>query len=142
MTRFALVVAASAVLAACSAESGSDAPAPSELAGVSFPVAGLTGQVEAGRVVFARCRSCHAVEPGAKRVGPTLHAVVGRPMGSVEGFRYSGAMQGGGKVWTEDQLFAFLEAPRQVTPGTTMTFAGIKDPQQRADVIAYLKTLS
>jgi cytochrome c len=74
------------------------------------------------------------------RVGPSLHGIVGRTAGTIEGFRYSPANKNSGITWTEEQLFTYLEDPRKTIPGTFMAFAGIKDPQQRADLIAYLKT--
>ena len=73
-------------------------------------------------------------------VGPSLHGVVGRAVGKVEGYRYSTAMAQAGGVWDEQHLYDFLEKPREVIPGTKMTFVGIKDGQRRADLIAYLKT--
>lgn len=103
-------------------------------------VSQLTGDVEAGRVAFGQCRSCHTVEAGVNRVGPSLHGVVGRPVGHEEGYRYSTAMAAAGGVWDEQHLYNFLEKPRDVVPGTKMTFVGIKDGQRRADLIAYLKT--
>ena len=102
----------------------------------------LTGDVEAGRMAFSQCRSCHTVEAGVNRVGPSLHAIVGRPVGAVPGYRYSIPMAEAGGVWDEQHLYDFLEKPRERILGTKMTFAGIRDGQRRADLIAYLKTLA
>ena len=104
-------------------------------------LAQFSGDPAAGQRVFAQCQACHAVEPGANRLGPTLHGVVGRHSGDVQGFNYSPANRNAGIVWTPEKLFQYLENPRRVVPGTTMAFAGIGDPQRRADLIAYLETL-
>ena len=122
--------------------SGGDKPVPKPEEPVVqvADVALLTGDVEAGRIAFGQCRSCHAVEAGVNRVGPSLHGVVGRTVGTEEGYRFSTAMAAAGGVWDDQHLFEFLEKPRDVVPGTKMTYLGIKDGQRRADLIAYLKT--
>jgi cytochrome c len=97
------------------------------------------GDPVAGKAVFSRCVSCHAVEAGENRVGPSLHGLTGRHSGSVADFHYSAANKASGLVWTEQELYAYLENPQKVVPGTYMTYTGVKDPQQRADVIAYLQ---
>lgn len=104
-------------------------------------LAQYSGDAAAGQRVYLQCQSCHAIEPGANRLGPTLHGIVGRSSGSVQGFNYSAANRDAGIVWTPEKLFQYLENPRRVVPGTTMAFAGIGDPQRRADLIAYLATL-
>jgi cytochrome c len=71
-------------------------------------------------------------------VGPSLHGIVGRHSGSVPGFNYSSANKGSGIVWTQQNLYTYLENPQKMVPGTYMTYTGVKDPQQRADVVAYL----
>lgn len=101
--------------------------------------ASLTGDAGNGRRVFTRCMSCHVVQDGVNRVGPSLYGIVGREAGSVEGFRYSPANANSGIVWTEPTLFAYLEDPRGFIPGTIMAFPGLPKAQDRADVIAYLK---
>lgn len=103
-----------------------------------FMVAGLTGDPEQGRRVFARCRSCHVLEEGVNRVGPSLYGIFGREAGSVEGFRYSEANQTSGITWTHETMFEYLENPREYIPGTIMAFPGLRDEQDRADVIAYI----
>lgn len=107
-------------------------------AAVTF--ASLTGDAAKGEKIFGQCRACHVAEEGVNRVGPSLWNVVGRTAGSIEGFKYSPANKNSGLVWTEEQLFTYLEAPQQTIKGTYMAFAGLKKPQDRADVIAYLKT--
>ena len=103
-------------------------------------VAGLTGNPEAGARVFARCRSCHVLDEGVNRNGPSLYGIIGRTAGSVEGFRYSPANADSGIVWTEEIMFEYLENPREYIPGTYMAFPGLRAPQDRADVIAYIQT--
>jgi cytochrome c len=98
------------------------------------------GNAAAGEKVFAQCKTCHVAEKGVNRVGPSLHGVVGRKSGTVPNYKYSAANLKSGAVWTEATLFKYLEAPMKFMPGTKMAFAGLKKPQDRADVIAYLKT--
>ena len=98
------------------------------------------GDSAAGEKVFRKCMACHAVEEGQNRVGPHLHGVVGRDVAAVEDFTYSDAIVawGEGKTWDPELLDSFLEDPRGVVEGTKMIFAGLKDAEDRADVIAYL----
>ena len=106
--------------------------------GVTF--ASLTGNAAKGEKVFGQCKTCHVAEKGVNRVGPSLWAVVGRTAGSIADYKYSVANKNSGLVWSDTQLFTYLEAPQKVVPGTKMAFAGLKKPQDRADIIAYLKT--
>lgn len=108
------------------------------LAGVKL--ASFTGDAAAGEKAFAVCKTCHAVEAGKNMVGPSMHGLIGRTSGSIPGYSYSTANKNSGIVWTEAKLFQYLEAPQRIIPGTKMTYTGLKDPQKRADVIAYLKT--
>jgi cytochrome c len=116
-----------------------ETPGPA-LAASAVAYASLTGDAAKGEKVFGQCRTCHVVQEGVNRVGPSLWGVVGRKAGSIEGFKYSPANKNSGFVWTEAQLFTYLEAPQKVLKGTYMAFGGLKKPQDRADVIAYLKT--
>ena len=105
----------------------------------------LAGDGDAGKgeQVFKICGACHAIGPGAKnKIGPELNGVVGRKWGSAEGFNYSDDLKAGGqqgKVWDEATLDDYLTNPKHLAPHGKMPFAGLKDPKQRADVIAYLK---
>jgi cytochrome c len=96
-----------------------------------------------GETVFRRCSACHQVGEGAvNRVGPALTGVIGRTAGTQEGFRYSNAMTAageGGLVWTEEELYAYLENPRAKVQGTNMAFAGLRDSDERLAVIEYIK---
>lgn len=98
------------------------------------------GNAAAGEKVFAQCKTCHVTDKGVNRVGPSLHGVVGRKSGTAPGFKYSAANLKSGVTWTAPVLFQYLEAPMKFMPGTKMAFAGLKKPQDRADVIAFLAT--
>ncbi len=92
-----------------------------------------------GKQVFARCAACHSVGQDARRgIGPALNGVVGRKAGTAPGFRYSSAMRRSGLTWDMETLSRFLKSPSKTVPGTRMAFPGISNPQDRADVIAYL----
>ena len=90
-----------------------------------------------------KCAACHTFNKGGRNlVGPNLWGVVGRPKASEAGFNYSAAMKAKGGNWTIDELNQFINNPRGYVPGTNMTFAGVQRGSERADVIAYLNTLS
>ena len=100
------------------------------------------GDATKGKTVFQRCAICHGVEKnGGNGLGPNLFGVVGRKAGTVAGFSYSAAMKASGITWTADKLTAYVAHPAQVVPGNRMAFAGVTDPSQQADVVAYLATL-
>lgn len=96
------------------------------------------GDPVAGEKAFGKCKACHTVEEGKNRVGPSLYGVVGREAGAIEGFRYSDAMQKADIVWDDENLHKYLENPKGFLPGNKMIFAGIKNPEERGNVIAYL----
>jgi cytochrome c len=104
------------------------------------------GDAAEGEKVFRKCQACHQVGPDAQnRVGPILNGIVGRAVASVEDFTYSDVlmeMGAEGKVWTEEELNAFLEKPRDYAKGTKMAFAGLRKEEERADVIAYLASFA
>ncbi|MBL8658221.1 MAG: cytochrome c family protein [Rhodospirillales bacterium] len=94
----------------------------------------------AGEKLFGKCKACHAIDPaGGNKVGPNLHNVVGRPVGTHEGFAYSDTLKNKGGEWTYDHLNHFLESPKAYAPGTKMSFAGLSSAKDRAEVIAYLR---
>lgn len=107
------------------------------VSGVKY--ASYTGDAAKGATDFITCKTCHAIEEGVNKIGPSLHNVVGRKAGSIAGYSYSAANKNSGITWTPEKLFQYLEGPQRVVPGTKMSFAGFADPQKRADVIAYLK---
>jgi len=94
-----------------------------------------------GEKLYRRCQACHKLEDGANGVGPHLYGVVGRDIASADGFNYSDALSGIDGAWTLDQLSAWIENPREFAPGNRMGFAGLKDEQDRADLMAYLQTI-
>ncbi len=103
-------------------------------------LADFTGDPAAGAAIFTLCRACHVMDAGVNRTGPSLHNIVGSAAGSVESFRYSDANANSGITWTPEKLFQYLENPRRIVPGTRMAFRGISDPQDRANLIAYLQS--
>lgn len=93
-----------------------------------------------GESVFNKCKACHTIEKGGQnKVGPNLHNVVGNKIANNSGFSYSDAIAGMDGEWTYEKLSDFLEKPREFASGTKMTFAGIKDMEDRANVILYLR---
>jgi cytochrome c len=112
------------------------------LFGGGWPLAVHAANTEAGQAIFkTQCGVCHSPLAGRNMVGPSLFGLVGRKSGSVEGFRYSAANKSADITWNADILDRYLTAPREVVPGTIMTYAGLKDDAKRADLIAYLETL-
>ena len=98
--------------------------------------------VATGEKLFKiNCSICHSPQPGRNLVGPTLFNVVNRHSGQIAGFLYSTANRSSGLTWSVATLDRYLTAPRELVPGTKMTFPGLKDPKQRSDLIAYLATL-
>lgn len=131
------------------AEATADSAEGGEAAAVATPIAVLLASADAtaGEAVFKKCASCHTLDKGgANKVGPNLYGVVDRPIASHEGFAYSAAMKefskDGAEHWTFDHLNEFLLAPKKHVPGTAMGFAGLKKDEERANLIAYLRTMS
>lgn len=150
-------VASFALLAACgggNSEPAADKPAATTAAepaaaapaadntdtvdGTTF--ASVTGDAAKGEKLFVQCKTCHVLEPGVNRIGPSLAGIVGRAAGTVEGYKYSDANKNRGITWSKEKLYQFLENPQRVIPGTKMAFAGLPAGQDRADVIAFLET--
>ena len=100
------------------------------------------GDPEKGEKTYRKCKSCHALEVGKNKVGPTLYGVYGSVAGRVDGFKYSKAMASSGIIWNEVALLGFLENPKKYLPGTKMSFSGLKKKSQRENVIAYFKSLN
>jgi cytochrome c len=110
---------------------------------VAVPFADLlaAADVAKGAKVFGKCKSCHKLEVGGKATGPHLFGIFDRAVGAVAGFGYSSGMANLGGTWNADQLNAFLIKPKDLVPGTKMSFAGLKKETDRANLIAYLQTV-
>jgi cytochrome c len=153
---FSISIASDAIFASPSPEkpgfiieAAEEGPAEGPAVPVEEPIAVLLASAnpEAGAAVFKKCTACHTAESGgANKVGPNLWSIVNRPLASHEGFAYSAAMkefaQGGSVVWDYQHLSDFLASPKGYIKGTAMGFAGVKKPDERANLIAYLRTLS
>lgn len=115
------------------------------VAGTTLALAGnahADGDATRGKALFRQCQSCHSVDEGANRIGPSLFHVVDRPVASVPNYAYSDAMKAfgaAGHKWDEATLSAYLQAPRDYIPGIKMAFVGIRKPDAIADIIAYLR---
>ncbi len=119
--------------------------------GMSLAATGAqaAGDAAAGKDVFKECMACHTTEAGKNKVGPSLFGVVGRTAGSIEGFKYSKPMQeknAAGFAWTPENLMAYVQAPKEIVPGGTMAYAGLKNvskfkdaaPKAAEDLVAFL----
>lgn len=119
------------------------------LAGAAL-VVGISGAASAqdaaaGEKVFGKCKACHVIDGATNRVGPSLHGIIGRTAGTVEGFKYSEAMIQHGKdglVWSNENLDKYLADPKGFIPKNKMAFAGLKKAEDRANVIAYIDEAS
>ena len=106
----------------------------------SLPAPYNTGDLMNGQSKFALCRSCHTItEGGPNLTGPNLYGVFGRKAGGKADYKYSNAVAAAGFDWDAEHLDKWLDDPRGFMPGTKMTFAGLHDPKDRIDLIAYLK---
>jgi cytochrome c len=110
---------------------------------VSLAALLASGNEQTGQTIGKKCAACHNFEKGAaNKIGPHLWGVLGRPIASVSDFSYSDALKSKGGSWDYEKLNQFLTSPRDWASGTKMTFAGLKKPEERADVILYLRSLS
>ena len=113
-------------------------------AGSTLATTGASAQdAAAGEKVFKRCGACHAVGPGAaNKAGPELNGLVGRKIAGVEGYGYSDALKafGEGKTWDDATLGKWLENPKALVDGTSMSFVGLKKEDDRKNLVAYLAT--
>jgi cytochrome c len=111
-------------------------PTPTRAAATPTPVAAAGPPAS-----FQQCAICHSTEPGRHGLGPSLAGVFGAKAGHASGFAYSPAMLESNLTWNQATLNRYLTNPMGAVPGTTMAFAGVKDPAQRAEIIAFLRTL-
>jgi len=119
---------------------GEQAPAVQEV-----PIAQLLAKADPkrGEAAVKVCQTCHTFEKGGpNRVGPNLYGVIGGPKAHIAGFNYSAAMKAAGGQWDYDSINAFLRNPRAAVPGTSMGYAGVTRDSQRADIIAYMNSMS
>ena len=100
------------------------------------------GDVTRGEARFQDCAACHKLEAGANNVGPSLHDIFTRKAGTLEDFRYSPAMKRSGIVWTPEALDKFIADPQAMVPANRMPYAGMANPSDRADLIAYLQKMT
>jgi len=147
VTRTASVCLATLVLAGCG---GPDATAPGADGGTTgaaaveeapdIDVLLANADVDRGETLYFQCRACHTLEEGGQnKVGPNLWGMFGREAGSVPGFAYSDALANSGVVWSVETVNQWLEQPANYLPGNIMVFIGVKDPQDRANLIAFLQ---
>lgn len=127
------------------AEAAADTAAAPTVAVAAFDRASYTPDVGRGEKISAKCKACHSFDNGGpNRVGPNQWGIYGSKFGHREDFNYSAAINekhAAGALWDEAALDGFLAAPRDYLPGNKMQFNGIKNPAERADLIAWLKTL-
>lgn len=108
------------------------------LTAMAAPATAQAGDVAKGKIVFVRCSACHSVEPGVKKLGPSLAGVFGRKAGTVPNFGYSPAMKNAKIVWNTKTIDAFLAKPNAVVSGHRMIFPGLPNPADRANLIAFM----
>lgn len=135
------IVAALLLPIALSACGGAADDSQADVATTDGAVESTTAAVTySGEDTYKKCVACHSIDKGGRNgVGPNLHGVVGRAVGSVAGYNYSAAMKAKGGVWDEASLDAYLENPRKAVVGTKMSFAGLSNAEERKALIAYLK---
>ncbi|WP_299048425.1 c-type cytochrome [uncultured Tateyamaria sp.] len=122
-------------------DTGADDEEAEETVEVAFADVFAAADASAGQRVFRQCSACHKLEDGENAVGPHLYAVVGRDVGSTDYGSYSGALNEVADVWSPENLNAFLENPRGWAPGTSMGYNGLRDVEDRANLIAYLDSI-
>ena len=122
---------------------GGAAAAPAEEALPDFGTVLPAADAAAGQKISVRCQQCHDLSKGGPdKIGPNLWGVVGRARATRASFSYSGAMSASHDPWTFDKLFKFLKSPAAYVPGTKMSFAGLRSPQDRINLLAWLRTQS
>lgn len=114
--------------------------AEEEAVEVAFADVYAEADASAGESIWRQCSSCHQFEDGANGTGPHLYQIVGRDQANVDGYAYSSAFAELDAAWTPEELDGFLENPSEWVPGTKMTYRGLADVEDRANLIAYLET--
>ncbi len=135
-----------AYVVAASDGAGSDTDAAADQGPALEPIEPILAAADpaAGEKVAKKCTACHSFEEGGpNKIGPNLYDIVGHPIGGKDGFSYSDALAGmSDDTWTYENLNAFLAKPKEWAPGTKMSFAGLNKVGDRADLVAWLRTLS
>jgi len=109
------------------------------LLAVSAGPALADGDPKKGKRVYNKCKACHELTKTKNKIGPHLVGIFGRKAASVDGYKYSSAMRKSGITWDEKSIEEYVTKPKKFIPGNKMTFAGLKKPKQRADLIAFMK---
>lgn len=115
-------------------------PAVAAIAAALGVAPAAAGDAAAGEKVFKKCKACHSLAAGENKVGPTLAGIIGAPAGTVDGFKYSDSLASSGVLWDDASLDAYLAKPKEFIPGNKMAFPGLKKPEDRANVIEYIKS--
>ena len=123
-------------------DTGADEEVVEDVEAVDFATVYASAEADKGARLFRQCSACHKLEAGANGTGPYLHGVVGRAKAAVDGFNYSDTLASMGGEWTPENLSGFLESPRNYAPGTSMGYSGMRDVEDRANLIAYLATIT
>ena len=111
--------------------------------GTMLPSGADAADVKKGKMVYRKCVACHSIKKGARhKIGPNLFGIVGSPSGNALDYTYSKAMKMANLTWDEATLNIFIKKPKKLIKKTKMSFAGIRKNEQRANLIAYLKTLT
>ena len=117
---------------------GDDQAGEDDAPAVPFAEVYASADAAAGEKLFRQCKACHSVEDGKNGTGPTLFGVVDRAVGAVGGYSYSGNLVAVADTWSPENLSGFLENPKSFAPGTKMTYKGLSDVEDRANLIAWL----
>ncbi|MEI4232622.1 c-type cytochrome [Roseovarius sp. D22-M7] len=130
-----------AVTDEAASDEGVSEEAATDEGGSEFAQMVASADMDAGQRIYRQCQACHQIENERNGVGPHLVGVVGRDIASVDGFNYSDALAGLDGNWTLDKLSAWIENPREFAPGNRMGYQGLKDQQDRANLMAYLQSV-
>ena len=110
--------------------------------GAAIAQADDAGDAVKGKKIFLKCAACHSLDAGVNKVGPSLHGIIGRASASIAGFNYSDAMKGANLTWDIATIEKYITNPKALVPGNKMAFPGLPKPEDRANLIAYLKVAS
>ena len=110
--------------------------------GAAIAQADDAGDAVKGKKIFLKCAACHSLDAGVNKVGPSLHGIIGRASASIAGFNYSDAMKGANLTWDIATIEKYITNPKALVPGNKMAFPGLPKPEDRANLIAYLKEAS